>query len=109
MKDSGGLRNPVTDTASPGTAIHTVTSDSGAYEEVWLEANNVGSAPVALTLVLAHGTDVRELRMGISAGDGLYLILPGNAYRDGVVISAYVPSGHESDILIGGFVNQVNP
>jgi hypothetical protein len=107
-EDTSGLPIVVVDDEAPGTTIHTVTDSVGAYEEVWLQANNVGSTVVALTIVLTHDSDAREIRMGIAPGDGLYLVIPGNVYQDGVVISAYVAPDRENDVLISGFVNQVS-
>ena len=92
-ESTSGLAIPVTATADPGTLIHTVVDVSGSYDEIWLYATNIGSAAISLTIIEDDGTDSYESRIGVTNGDGHYLVLPGRVLRSGITLAAYVPSG----------------
>lgn len=106
--DDSGLPIEVTDNSSPGTTIHTVTSDPDEFEEVWLYASSRAGVDVELTIVFDHSGDLREMPIGIPAGFGLIRILPGMRFDDGIVIKAYVPAGYEDLLMMSGHTTRIH-
>lgn len=92
--------------ATPGTLIH--TADATDLDEVWLWAANTDASQVQLTIEfggVAAPDDIIEV--GIGAGTGLILVIPGWILTGGLIVRAFAAT---ADVInIGGYVNRIEP
>ena len=96
-------------TASPGTAIHTVTTNSSQFEEIWLyAANNSTNTNVALTVEFGSNSSADQINATIPFKSGLYLLVPGIPLPGDATpptVKAY--AGTTNVISISGWVNRL--
>ena len=65
-------------TATAGTTIHTASSTTTTYDEVWLYAQNTDTTDRKLTIEWGGTTAPDDLiEFTVKAENGLYLIVPG--------------------------------
>lgn len=106
---SGGVngRNiKVAATGTPGTLIHTATSDASTLDEMFIDAINTSGAPVKVTLEFGGVTAPDDLiEFTVPAEDGPYSLVRGYPIDNGVLVRAFAASGNV--ILINGFVNRI--
>jgi hypothetical protein len=98
----------VTTNASPGTAIHTVTTNSSQFDEVWLYAVNNHTSNVALTVEFGSNSSADQINATIPFKSGLYLIVPGIPMQGDATpptVKAY--AGTTNVISISGWVNRL--
>jgi hypothetical protein len=104
-----GRAIPIAATATPGTLIHTATSDDKphVYDEVYLRASNVTGTAATLTLEwggVGNPSDHVVKAYSIPANSQPVSILAGERLRNGLVIRAF--SGTANAINVFGFVNR---
>jgi hypothetical protein len=108
---SYGKPIPVVTTGTLGTTIHTTGTSSIIIDEVWLYANNIDTVQVNLTIEYGAAGTGNEIKVGIPAGSGLSICLPGVVLTGdgstGSVVTAYASSANKINIV--GYVNRINP
>jgi hypothetical protein len=95
-------------TTSPGTAIHTVTSNSSQFDEVWLYAANNGTTNVALTVEFGSNSSADQINAAIPFKSGLYLLIPGIPLQGDATpptVKAYTNTVNV--VSISGWVNRL--
>jgi hypothetical protein len=96
-------------TASPGTAIHTVTTNSSQFDEIWLYAyNNDATSNVALTIEFGSNSSADLISSSIPFKTGLFLIVPGIPLQGDATpptVKAYAATTNV--ISISGWVNRL--
>jgi hypothetical protein len=93
-------------TSSPGTLLHTAVAGILDQDEVWLYAVNNHSANLELTLQLGGNTSPDDLvRFSVPFKSGLYLIVPGFVFNNGVAIRAFAATANL--ITVHGWVNRI--
>jgi hypothetical protein len=95
-------------TASPGTAIHTVTTNSSQFDEVWLYAANNNTSNVALTVEFGSNSAADQINATIPYKTGLFLIIPGIPLQGDATpptVKAYAATTNV--ISISGWVNRL--
>lgn len=94
-------------TSSPGTAIHTATSSTTGYDEVWLWAVNSDSTARLLTLQWG-GTTSPDDEVGITIpvkGSLPTLVCPGLILQNSLLVKAFCATTNV--VMLGGFVNRI--
>lgn len=96
-------------TATPGTAIHTVTTNSSQFEEIWLYAvNNSNSTNVSMTVEFGSNSAADQINATIPYKSGLYLIVPGIPLQgDATPPTVKVFAGTTNTISVSGWVNRL--
>lgn len=93
-------------TATSGTLIHTAVSGTTDFDEVYLYANNIGSATIKLTIEWGGQTSPDDLiEVSIPGEAGLVLVVPGLVLQNGLAIRAFAET--TAVINITGFVNRI--
>lgn len=93
-------------TATPGTLLHTAVSGLVDQDEVWLYATNNNAANLALTLEMGGVTNPDDLvQFTVPFKNGLYLVIPGFVFNNGVVIRAFAQTANL--ISVHGWVNRI--
>ena len=97
-------------TATPGTTIHTGSSTSTTYDEVWLYAQNTDTTDRKLTIEWGGTTVPNDLiEFTVKAENGLYLIVPGLVLKGNatpLVVRAFAAQANV--VTITGFVNRIS-
>lgn len=100
---------PVAATATPGTLIHTATSGTNDFDEVYIWASNVTSAAATLTIEFGGVTDPGDhvvKAYSIAANSPPIPLVTGQVLKGGLVVRAF--SGTASAINLSGFVNRIS-
>lgn len=96
-------------TATAGTTIHTGSSTSTTYDEVWLYAVNTSTSAVKLTIEWGGTTAPDDhIELTIAAESGLVLVAPGLVLKGNatpLVVRAFAATADV--ITIHGYVNQI--
>jgi hypothetical protein len=95
-------------TATPGTAVHTATSDSG-FDEVYLWVTNTSGGAVALTVEFGGATDPDCLIVkaySIPANSPPIPVVTGQVLNGGLTVKAFAASANV--LLLSGYVNRIN-
>ena len=93
-------------TATAGTTIHTGSTTSTTYDEIWLYAQNTDTSAVKLTLEWGTATAADgNIELTIAAEAGLVLVVPGLILQNSKVVKAF--AGTADVILLSGFVNAI--
>lgn len=105
---TGGRAIKVLANSTPGTIIHTASTQIGALDEVWLYAMNTDASPVKLTIEWGDVTSPDDLiELGVPSESGLILIIPGLVLEGATtpyVIRAFAATQNVVTIL--GYVNR---
>ncbi len=92
--------------ATPGTLLHTAVAGIVDQDEVWLYATNNNAANLNLTLEMGGVTSPDDLvQFTVPFKNGLYLVIPGFVFNNGVVIRAFAQTANL--ISIFGWVNRI--
>lgn len=96
-------------TATAGTTIHTGSTTSTTYDEVWLYAQNTDTSAVKLTIEWGGTTAPDDLiEVTVQPEAGLVCVAPGLLVKGNataLVIRAFAATANV--ITIHGFVNQI--
>ena len=105
---TNGRAIPVAATATAGTLIHTATSESAGFDEVYLWASNVTASDASLTIEWGGVTDPGDhmvKALVIPAKSPPIPIATGQVLKGGLVVRAF--SGTASAINLTGYVNRI--
>ena len=95
--------------ATPGTLIHTGSTTTTDFDEIWLYANNTGTADVKLTVEWGGTATGDLIEVTIPAESGLVPLAPGLLIKGAataLIVRAFAPTG--SVINIHGYVNRIS-
>jgi hypothetical protein len=105
--DGKGIK--VAATASSGTTIHTGSTTTTTFDEVWLYAVNSSASDVKLTVQWGGTTSPDDdIEFTVKAENGLYLIVPGLVLKGNataLVVRAFAATANV--INIHGYVNRI--
>jgi hypothetical protein len=93
-------------TASPGTTIHTVSTATGAVEDIFIDAYNVGSGDKTLTIEFGGTATTNHLYALIPSQAGPYRVVSGLRLNGatGMTIAAFASA--TGNFVITGGVNR---
>lgn len=96
-------------TASAGTTIHTASTTTTTFDEVWLYAVNTSATGVKLTVEWATTTAPNgNIELTVAGESGLVLVVPGLVLKGNatpLVVRAFAATTNV--IAIHGFVNRI--
>lgn len=96
-------------TASAGTTIHTGSSTTTTFEEIWLYAVNTSATSVKLTIQWGGTTSPNDdIEATIASESGLILIAPGLILKGNatpLVVRAFAATTNV--LTIHGYVNRI--
>lgn len=97
-------------TATPGTTIHTASSTSTHFDEIWLYAQNTDTTARKLTIEFG-GTSAPDdlIEITVPAESGLVLVAPGLVLKGNaspLVVKAFAASANV--VTIHGYVNRIS-
>ena len=96
-------------TATAGTTIHTGSTTSTTYDEVWLYAVNSDTTDRKLTIEFGGVSAPDDLiEQTITAESGLILVVPGLVIKGNataLVVRAFAATTNV--VMIGGYVNRI--
>lgn len=99
----------VAQTASPGTLIHTGSTNTAVTDEVWLYAVNSDTTPRKLTVQWGGtASPDDEIEVTIPSESGLVLVAPGLLLKGAataLVIRAFASAGNV--ITLHGYANRI--
>lgn len=105
--DGRGIK--VAATASSGTTIHTASTTTTTYDEVWLYAQNTSASAVKLTIQWGNTTSPDDdIEVTVAAEAGLMLVIPGLVLKGNataLVVRAF--AGTTNVLTIHGYVNRI--
>jgi hypothetical protein len=91
-------------TGSPGTTIHTATSSTEGFDEIWIYAVNSSASSVKLTLEFGGTSTSDQIEITIPSESGLTLIAPGLMLQNSNIVRAF--AGTTNVISVFGYVNR---
>jgi hypothetical protein len=107
---TNGRAIKVSATATPGTTIHTGSTDTSVIDEVWLYAQNTDTVDRKLTIEWGDTSSPDDLiEIGIEAESGLTLVAPGLLIKGAgtaLVVRAFASSANV--VTIHGYVNRIS-
>lgn len=96
-------------TSTPGTTVHTASSTTSTYDEIWLYAQNTDTTARKLTVEWGGTSSPDDLiEITIPAESGLVLVTPGLVLKGNatpLVVKAFCASA--SVVTIHGYVNRI--
>lgn len=99
----------VAQTASAGTTIHTASTTTTTFDEVWLYAVNTDTTARKLTVEWATTTAPNgNIELTVQPESGLYLVVPGLVLKGNatpLVVRAFAATANV--IVIHGYVNRI--
>lgn len=103
---TNGKAIKIVQTATPGTAVHTATSSSSSWDEVWIYAVNTYSSSVTLTLEWGSYTAPdNNIPIVIPAYSGILLVAPGFILQNSLAITAFASVANV--IMVYGYINNI--
>jgi len=96
-------------TATAGTTIHTGSTTTTTFDEVWLYAVNSDTTDRKLTIEFGGTSSPDDLiEQTITAESGLLLVVPGLVIKGNataLVVRAFAATANV--VMIGGYVNRI--
>jgi len=96
---------------SPGTLIHTASSNTAVIDEVWVYATNTDASARKLTLQWGGTTSPNDLiEVTIQPEAGLVLLVPGLILKGNAsakTLRTFVEVGGVNLVTIHGYVNRI--
>jgi hypothetical protein len=108
--DGRAIKVAATSIASSPTLIHTGSSTTSTFEEVWIYAQNNNSADVALRLGFGGVTDPDDIiEYTVKTKGGLYLIVPGLILKGNAsaALTIRAAAATANVISLSGYVNRI--
>ena len=97
-------------TATAGTTIHTASSTSTVFDEVWLYAQNTSGSSVKLTVEWGGTSSPDDLiELTVPAEAGLTLVVPGLVLKGNstpLVVRAFAATADV--VTVHGYVNRIS-
>jgi hypothetical protein len=96
----------LTQTATAGDTIHTATSTSGEFDEVWLYFYNRNASAIVITIEFGGVTaaDTRTISLN---SDTRTLVVSEQVIAGGLTVAAFAAS-NPTDISVAGWVNRIS-
>ena len=108
LNNGRGIKVAATSIGS-GTTIHTASTTTTTYDEIWLYAQNTDTSNIKLTLGFGGTTDPDDLmELTITAESGLVLVVPGLVLKGAataLVLKAAAATANK--ITLYGYVNRI--
>jgi hypothetical protein len=105
-----GLPILLANTATPGTAIHTASSNTSVLDEIWIYATNTDAGSKKLTIEFGGTTSPDHLfELTIQPESGLVLVVPGLILKGNatpLVVRAFAESANV--VTVSGYVNRIS-
>lgn len=105
--DGRGIK--VVATASAGTTIHTASTTTTTYDEIWLYAQNTDTTNRKLTIQWGGTTSPDdEIEITVPAEAGLVLVVPGLLLKGNataLIVKAFCATANV--VTIHGYVNRI--
>jgi hypothetical protein len=99
----------VAQTATAGTTIHTASSNTSIYHEVWIYAQNTDTTNRKLTVEFGGTSSPSDLiELTVPAEAGLTLVVPGIPLRGNatpLVVRAFAATANV--VTISGYINEI--
>ena len=95
----------ITTSGSPGDTIHTSTSGSSNFDEIWIYSINQLPVSADVTIEFGGTNPTDDITVIMPSKVGMQLVVPGMLLNNGTIVSAYSSTG--SGIIIQGFVNRI--
>ena len=107
--DGRALKVVATAIGSTPTLIHTGSSASTTFDEVWIYAQNNHTADVALRIGFGGVTDPDDIiEYTIKTKGGLYLVVPGLILKGNATpLTVRAAAGTTNVISLSGYVNRI--
>lgn len=105
-----GLPILLANTATPGTAIHTASSNTSVLDEIWIYAMNTDIDQRKLTIEFGGTTSPDHLfEVTVQPESGLVLVVPGLILKGNatpLVVRAFAATANV--VTISGYVNRIS-
>ena len=107
--DGRALKVVATAIGSSPTLIHTGSSASTTFDEVWIYAQNNHTADVALRIGFGGVTDPDDIiEYTVKTKGGLYLVIPGLILKGNATpLTVKAAAGTTNVISLSGYVNRI--
>ena len=107
--DGRALKVVATAIGSTPTLIHTGSSASTTFDEVWIYAQNNHTADVALRIGFGGVTDPDDIiEYTVKTKGGLYLVIPGLILKGNATpLTVKAAAGTANVISLSGYVNRI--
>lgn len=110
---TGGRPILIANVATPGTLIHTGSTNTSVLHEVWLYAMNSDTTARKITVEWGGTTAPNDIiELTVPAESGLVLVAPGlllqGASPTALTIRAFAASGGGNVVNVTGFVNSIS-
>lgn len=107
--DGRAIKVVATAIATSPTLIHTASSTSTVFDEVWIYAQNNHTADVALRIGFGNTTDPDDIiEYTVKTKGGLYLVVPGLILKGNATpLTVRAAAGTTNVISLSGYVNRI--
>lgn len=107
--DGRAIKVVATAIATSPTLIHTASSTSTVFDEVWIYAQNNHTADVALRIGFGNTTDPDDIiEYTVKTKGGLYLVVPGLVLKGNATpLTVKAAAGTTNVISLSGYVNRI--
>ena len=107
--DGRPIKVGATAIASSPTLIHTASTTTTTFDEVWIYAQNNHSADVALRLGFGNTADPDDIiEFTVKTKAGLFLIVPGLILKgNATALTVKAAAGTTNVISLSGYVNRI--
>jgi len=107
--DGRAIKVVATAIATSPTLIHTASSTSTVFDEVWIYAQNNHTADVALRIGFGNTTDPDDIiEYTVKTKGGLYLVVPGLILKGNATpLTVKAAAGTTNVISLSGYVNRI--
>ena len=107
--DGRAIKVVATAIATSPTLIHTGSSTSTTFDEVWIYAQNNHTADVAVRIGFGGVTDPDDIiEYTIKTKGGLYLVVPGLILKGNAsALTIRASAGTANVISLSGYVNRI--
>jgi len=107
--DGRPIKVVATSIASSPTLIHTASTTTTVFDEVWIYAQNNHTSDVAMRLGFGGVTDPDDIiEFTVKTKAGLYLIVPGLVLKgNATALTIRASAGTGNVISLSGYVNRI--
>jgi hypothetical protein len=107
--DGRAIKVVSTSISASATLIHTGSSASTTFDEVWIYAQNNHTADVAVRIGFGGVTDPDDIiEYTVKTKGGLYLVVPGLILRGNATpLTVRAAAGTTNVISLSGYVNRI--
>jgi hypothetical protein len=105
---NAGQPIPITNTASPGTLIHTAINSTAGYDEIYAWFTNVGPTPVNCTIqwggTVAPNNEITNAYV-LPPNSQPIPLLTGQCIQNALNVSVY--AGVTNQVVVTGYCNRI--